>query len=955
MHFKSIVFYRLSLDIGSNSIGWCVIALDASGHPIAILGAGVRVFPDGRHPKSLASLAGERRLARSMRRNRDRYLRRRERLLAALTRFGLMPADAADRALVAARDPYDLRARALVEPLDRASFGRVLFHLNQHRGFKSNRKVDRRGDNNPGLVERASRDLSALLGDRFPTLGAFLADRHRRREGVRVRLAGSGKAAAYPFYPLRSMVEAEFDAVWAAQAAFDPTLTTEMRDALRHIIFHQRDLRDPPVGRCWLEPTQNRAWRALPSVQAFRIAQDLAHLRIEEPGMPSRALSSGERTILFDRLTAGHDIAFGTVRKRLKLAADTRFNLESGKRDKLEGAKTAERLRGEKSIGPKWTDLSLDVQDAVVLALIDSPTDAAALAELVGLGIDAKAAERAVATSLPDGTASLSLAAIRRILPHLRAGLRYDEAVKAADFPHHSDNRTGEVLDRLPYYGEVLHERIGTGTGKVTDSIERRWGRAPNPTVHVALNEVRRVVNAIIDRHGAPTEIVVETLRDLGQSAIGRREEDDRQKTNQKANEGRAKILKELDQPDNGRNRMRLRLWQEQAEDPKLRVCPYSGTLITCRMALSGEIEDDHILPFAITLDDSAANRVLVTREMNRRKARQSPFDAFGHTDIWPGIQQNIAHLPLNKRWRFAPDALDRVAETGDFLARHLTDSAIVARLARMYLEGLAPGRVWSVPGRLTAMLRSHLGLDGDAVLGRGGRRKDRTDHRHNAIDAIVVGLTDRGLLQRVSGASRRGADEGRRVIGTLDPPWEGFVADVARTVRGITVSYKQDHGWQGALHNDQAYGLVDDGGDPRRPNSVIRRPLETFADKGWTAVEIAKAVRDPRLAERIIVALDGLETVPLRKAALARLTHTGGHRVGRVRMVERLNNARTITDGRTGRPYKRVKLDANHRIELWRLPNGTARLLAVSVLDAAREAAARAAGQPPVVPRGVV
>ncbi|MFN8926998.1 MAG: type II CRISPR RNA-guided endonuclease Cas9 [Rhodospirillales bacterium] len=248
---------------------------------------------------------------------------------------------------------------------------------------------------------------------------------------------------------------------------------------------------------------------------------------------------------------------------------------------------------------------------------------------------------------------------------------------------------------------------------------------------------------------------------------------------------------------------MRLRLWQEQAEDPKLRVCPYSGTLITCRMALSGEIEDDHILPFAITLDDSAANRVLVTREMNRRKARQSPFDAFGHTDIWPGIQQNIAHLPLNKRWRFAPDALDRVAETGDFLARHRPDSAIVARLARMYLEGLAPGRVWSVPGRLTAMLRSHLGLDGDAVLGRGGRRKDRTDHRHNAIDAIVVGLTDRGLLQRVSGASRRGADEGRRVIGTLDPPWEGFVADVARTVCGFRSKSATCSGMKSAAGSD--------------------------------------------------------------------------------------------------------------------------------------------------------
>lgn len=68
--------YRLSLDLGTNSIGFCLIDLNGDGRPCGIRRMGVRIFPDGRDPKSQESLAADRRLARSMRRRRDRYLRR---------------------------------------------------------------------------------------------------------------------------------------------------------------------------------------------------------------------------------------------------------------------------------------------------------------------------------------------------------------------------------------------------------------------------------------------------------------------------------------------------------------------------------------------------------------------------------------------------------------------------------------------------------------------------------------------------------------------------------------------------------------------------------------------------------------------------------------------------------------------------------------------------------------
>jgi hypothetical protein len=212
--------------------------------------------------------------------------------------------------------------------------------------------------------------------------------------------------------------------------------------------------------------------------------------------------------------------------------------------------------------------------------------------------------------------------------------------------------------------------------------------------------------------------------------------------------------------------------------------------------------------------------------------------------------------LPSSKAWRFAPDALERwKGEDGaDFLARHLTDSAYLARLARLYLRAVCdPDCVWVIPGRLTALVRDKLGLNADAVLGRGGGRKDRTDHRHHAVDALVVGLCDRSLLQRVSTAARRAEERGRRLLDALEEPWPGFVAEASAKARAIVVSHKADTAPAGRLHNDTAYAGIDGAADGE-PNVAHRVPIASFA--GWRAEEVDAAVADARLAAAIKAAL---------------------------------------------------------------------------------------------------
>jgi CRISPR-associated endonuclease Csn1 len=112
-----------------------------------------------------------------MRRRRDRYLRRRTRLLELLIEYGLMPLDKAERRRIAEQNPYEVRSRALREKLRPHEIGRALFHLNQRRGFKSNRKTDRR-DNEQGLIASGVSSLhEAMARGENPTFGDFLWSR----------------------------------------------------------------------------------------------------------------------------------------------------------------------------------------------------------------------------------------------------------------------------------------------------------------------------------------------------------------------------------------------------------------------------------------------------------------------------------------------------------------------------------------------------------------------------------------------------------------------------------------------------------------------------------------------------------------------------------------------------------------------------------------------------------
>jgi CRISPR-associated endonuclease Csn1 len=954
---------RLGLDIGTNSIGWCLYELE-NDSPSKIIDGGARIFSDGRVAKTGASLAVDRRNARAARRRRDRFLRRRTTLMKKLSTTGLMPENPNEARLLEQLDPYYLRAFGLDNELALTHFGRALFHLNQRRGFKSNRKTE--GNNEGGKIKSGTERLDqAMIISSARTYGEFLFKRReaavdqRQIPSVRTRLtlrstpdvaeAGMG----YDFYPDRQHLEEEFEKLWNAQSRHHINLTDDLREVIFEIIFFQRPLKAQKVGRC-LFVDEDRLPKAHPIAQQRVLYETVNSLRILGAGTGSRPLTLDERDKVITLLNGKKpskspkltSISFKSLAKELKMSENESFSLDTSMRDALSCDPVRASLSHPDRFGPQWSTLSTEKQWSLISQLRQAEDRDVLIKWLMTeYHLSEQNAQNVADAPLPEGHGRLGETATKALLKELKEKvIPYSEAVSRLGW-HHSSHRTGEVLDRLPYYGEVLDKHVIPGTQNPSDDDITRYGRITNPTVHIGLNQVRRLINKIITTYGKPDQVVVELARDLKNSEQQKQEIIKANSRNLKAAQQRSEKLLELGQKDTGANRMLLRIWEEMNPDPLKRFCPYTGKTISVSMIFNGECDEDHILPYSRTLDDSQSNKTLCLREANRAKGNKTPYEAWGNTDNWAVILDNLRHVPENKRWRFSPDSMEKFEGTRDFTERALVDTQYLSKISREYLDTLftESGHVWVVPGRLTEMLRRHWGLNSllsDHNRGA-GKAKNRLDHRHHAVDAAVIAATDRGLIQRVSKISAQNKDNGLEVFSSSVPmPWESFRSDLAQTLGQMIVSHKADHGLtnlkekqsgndstSGQLHNDTAYGLTGKTLNGL-PLVVTRKPIDSLTPR------MIEKINDPYLIKLLEQTTANKEDKEFKSAIDKFVSKSGPYRgIRHVRIIEPLDVIQI--KNKAGEVYKAYKGDSNQRYEVWRLPDKKLTHRVVSTFEA--------------------
>lgn len=940
--------YVLGLDLGSQSLGWAVVECDSNLETTRLIDFGVRIFDDGRNPKDHQPLGVGRRLAKQTARRRQRAFRRRQALLNLLRGRNLLPQDFALSRSLAKLDPYELRRRAVRERIERHEIGRILLHLNKRRGFQSSRKDSNSDEKELSATRQGISNLSLRIGD-GETLGSYLGSLRRKniKSSVRFRPERSGNRNLWEIYPERSMITREIRAILQHQAQYhsdleDPTLL----ERILHIVVEQRPLKKPKVGSCRFFVEDDRAPLALPSQQRFRILQEISNLEVLHDG-EFRRLTREERDEIVAQLSLRADrsllnkkqseLSFSRIGSRIIGDSGVEFNLAEMGRSGLTPDLAAVELSKRECFGDEWFSIPLEQQDEIVLKLTGNEEkeiqdeDAEVrewLTEHWGLSLTQ--AESCLHARLPDGFGRLGRRAISKLLPFLEAGRNYSESVELAGLTDPSLKT--EIRDFLPYYGEVLENYTmphpAHSRSEVAQSPEVRYGRIANPTVHIGLNQVRTVVNKIIERFGSPKVVRVELARDFAFSQKQQSDAKKRQTENRRRNEvARAEIIEAGQDPANQDNLLRWKLWKELHSDPTQRRCPFSGRMISVEDLFSARVEVEHILPFARTFDDSFSNKTICFREYNRKKLNRTPFEAFGGKPEFEEILARAATLPISKRWRFRPDAMETFrGNSPDLIARTLNDTRYLSRVASMYLRTISEN-VETIRGSMTSALRYSWGLSGALS---DSRHKNRQDHRHHAIDAFVVACATRAFLRRFQllTEERKLKEPSANPLHLRDfpRPHKKFSLDSIRDAASrMIVSHKQGHyvpeftETPGPLHEETYYGIEE--GSENKLKLKVRKPLEVLKRDPKDCNNIAS----PRLRSFFLSKCNQIESDAEWKEFLATLIDSG--RIRRIRMLDVADEC-TVRGfkARDGAIYRYARTGNNAHADVIRIPSGNGR-----------------------------
>ena len=837
--------YRLGLDLGTNSIGWCMLRLNNNVEPVAVIKAGVRIFHDGR-TNDKVPLAVKRRNARSARRNLDRKISRRKHLLISLVKYGLLPENESERKALSIFNPYELRCKAVNEKIELHEIGRALMHLSKRRGFKSNRKVDKESDS--GKIKPAIERLKRKMEEQNKkTVGEYFYSLLENGKSVRARLGKIDGKEGYEIYLDRSLIEEEYNIIMEEQQKYHKELTDDVIKELFHIIFYQRPLKKQVIGKCSLTGEDIKLHKAHVLAQNFILLQKINDLRVYDESLYEyRELTPNEKAVLKAELQNKKELTYNKVRNILKKIFSNvtygQFSHESID-DKIAGNKTNAIMSHKDILGDKWDNFSDDDKFNIIDMLFSNESNDEVkekyrnnfnLSDEEINNILDKAIYKLDTGYLRYG--KKAVVRLNEIMDKENIGLF--NAIIHSGFSIQENN---EVSEYLEYYGKILQNSVVDPQINNPKNDEEKYGKISNPTVHIALNQLRKLVNELIELYGKPEQIVIELARDLKNGKAAKLKHIKQNKENQKINDDVRKKIEEFKAKNDKNTRDKVKLWIELGNDELSRKCVYTGKTISLAELFSDDVQIEHIVPYSRSLDDSFNNKTLSYRIANYYKGNKTPYEAFHKNKDgfnYDEILERAKIFNKSKFDRFTKDAMDIYNRDGkDFIARQLSDTQYISRISLKYLKSLYPkekhSSLWTIPGQLTAMIRGKLGLNN---LLSENSEKNRNDHRHHAVDAFVVAITTRSFLQKISTAANNMEDlynmnensNRRRILDKMPEPFTNYRKSLELAVNNIKTSHKADRSISGCLHEDTAYGLVKDND---KYNVAVRWTLDKFKD----------------------------------------------------------------------------------------------------------------------------
>ncbi len=797
----------LGLDLGVGSIGWALIEME-DDKASSILGMGSRIVPlttddSTQFSKGQAITKNADRTARrTARKGYDRYQLRRAKLTQLLRQHNMLP-ERMDEHVI---DLWKLRADAATEgkQLTLQQIGRVLYHINQKRGYK-HAKSDVSADSKQTKYVAAVNQRYKDIQDRQQTIGQYFYQQL-------VETAVQTPSGLYYTFRIKDKVfpraayVTEFDQIMQVQKAFYPeVLTDELINTLRNeIIFYQRPLKSCKhlVGLCEFEMkayTNQQtgqvvysgakcAPRTSPLAQLCAIWEAVNNITLYNKRNEYLDITLDQRKAIVEHLCDNEKLTAKDLQKILGISPKEGWSVGKAVGKGLKGNMTLYQLR--KALGKNYSHLlQFDLQmtdyvdeatgevisrisDAVekeplyrLWHVVYSVQDREELGKALLKQFDINDAEVAEALFEIDfvkpGYANKSHKFIRKLLPYLMRGYKYSEACEHIYINHSNSitkeqNATRELVDKIPL---LLKNELR------------------QPIIEKILNQMINIVNALKEQHGNIDEVRVELARELKQSKDERAKATERINKNERENKTIEERIKEYGVRPSRARIQKYKMWQESQER-----CFYCNTGVSATEFLSGaDVEVEHIIPRSVLFDDSFSNKVCACRACNHAKGNMTARDFMetrGQAELEAYLSRVNTAFEEGRISKTKRDHLlwhkDEIPQ--DFIDRQLRQSQYIAKKAVEILRS-AIRDVYATSGSVTDFLRHIWGYDQilhqlnlpkyrDAELTewvtydhRGQEHQEeriknwskRIDHRHHAIDALTIALTRQGYIQRLN------------------------------------------------------------------------------------------------------------------------------------------------------------------------------------------------------------
>lgn len=777
-------------DIGIASVGWAVLS------DTRIVDLGVRAFDKAETADKGESLNLARRTARLMRRRLRRRAWRLVKVARALKRHGLI----SDSKVFLKQPGYvdsvwQLRKAALDRLLTPAEWARAIYHLCKHRGFHWMSRAeamqadgDTKGEN--GKVKQGLAGTTKLMKEKGYRTAAEMVlaefpDAQRNKRGEYTKALS------------RVLLAQEFSLLFARQRELgNAHATAELQrellgdgDQKSGLFWAQKPALSGAdllkmLGRCTFEKTAPRAPKASFTAERHVWLTRLNNLRITVDAV-TRPLIDVERSIAISLpYTRGEKFTYKDLRTALQnagLSTEFRFaglsypSLRQREENKAKDPETETLTKLS-----AWHELRLAFKRAShetlwkqlsTPALDGDPTWLDQIGWVLSVYKDDEEVQRELRKlSLPGGEAcidvllgvrfdkfhALSLKALRQIVPKMEDGLRFDEAVAAIPAYGHHSQPIARESERTLYLPAFYTHREKDGRLKFNDELD-----VPrNPVVLRALNQARKVCNALIKVYGSPHAVNIEMARDLSRPLEERREVLAAQKEFRERNEkAREQFEETFGRKSTGATLEKWMLYREQ-----MGKCAYSLEAFESPDRVINDAsyaEIDHVLPYSRSYDDSKNNKVLVLARENRSKGNRTPHEYLTALDggedglRWRSF---VGFVESNKAYRQAKRS--RLLRKGfgkdeakSFMERNLNDTRYICKFFKNYVERFLQlaetseaKRCVVVSGQLTAFLRARWGLS---------KIREESD-RHHAMDAAVVAACSHGVVKRLSDYARR-------------------------------------------------------------------------------------------------------------------------------------------------------------------------------------------------------